>query len=217
MTRVLERLAASLDPSRAGLPWPIPKLYDRLTPVKVTGGDGDGRRAPGFRSTAPANTHSIALRDPRSKANGTSWIAADGRVHHEPARGLLHAPTVLSGWYAVVCEYLGEDEPEPGLSVTALGFGLCDRLDELARADWLLDMADEVRTLHGQLRAALASVTGERRPRAIGHCPVELPDGEPCGNPLFAPRFGDAIECRSCGACWPRETWVEHAVELAAG
>jgi hypothetical protein len=216
MTRVLERLAASLDPSRAGLPWPIPKLYDRLSPVKVTGGDGDGRRAPGFRSASPANTHAIALRDPRSKANGRAWTAADGRVHHEPARGLLHAPTVLAGWYAVVCEYLGEDEPEPGLSVTALGFGLCDRLDELARADWLPDMADEVRTLHGQLRTALASVTGEHRARPIGRCAVELGDGAPCGNPLWVPRHGDCVSCTQCGAYWPRQTWVDAAVAMTA-
>jgi hypothetical protein len=202
-----------LDPGFHGDPWPIPRLYASLSPFKVGSGDGDGRRPPGFRSTMPINSHQVSLADPRSKANGSVWIAGDGRVHHEPSHGLLHAPTVLGGWLATV---LVLDEPPRPWTVDALAGGLLAALEDAMAQDWIADMVDELRECHRQLRTALQGLTGEHRPMAIGRCAVEDVDGVRCDAALYAPRHGDAVACRRCGAYWPRETWMDAALEMVA-
>lgn len=223
--RCRDQLRNALDPDWRGDPWPIARLFAALSPEKITGGDGDGRRPPGFGSAVPINTHAVSLADHRSRPDGIVWRDGAGRIHHEPEVGLLHAGTVLGDWLAFALGELGEAVPLRPWTVARLSGELLARLDWCAGQDWIAYLSTDVRAVHAQLRSALSSVTGEHKPRSIGRCQVVVGQEEgadgvvidvPCGTRLYVPTYGSTVQCRGCGSCWTRDVWAECVPGLAS-
>ena len=192
-----DRIVSTLDE--------IVALYAVLPGVVPVAGNDGGRRGPGFGSRSPANDTIIALHDPR-----TTW------TEDTP----LHNPlNVVGGWARVLVEETGSDA-KVGTLTGAVGF-LNRRIDWVTRQPWVESMWVEVREVHSQLRA----ITGEGKRRHVGLCPNplnadRLADGEElryCQARLYAPLYGDAIECRKCGRVWPRAEWMRLGNLLDAG
>lgn len=220
--RCHDRLRDQLDPDHHGNlehadPASIPVLHALLTPHKDSAGDDSSRRAPGFASTVIINTHSVSMLDHRSKANGQPWTDRAGRWHWETDTPPLSTAAVLAGWARIVID----DRPLSGLpglwTVPTLARLLHTHLDWCCAQPWIPDMADELRTLHSQLRSATRAATGEYRPRPVGACHAPAPEdaARECGGPLWSPRVGSVISCGWCGARYEAWQWLDLADQLA--
>lgn len=212
--RCFDRLRDQLDPDHQGDlehadPASIPVLHALLTPHKDSPGDDGSRRAPGFASTVIINTHQVSMLDPRSKANGQPWTDRAGRWHWETDSPPLSTIAVLASWV----EVLEEERPLSRLTgrwtARRLASRLHTHLDWCCAQLWIVELAEELRLLHNQLRSATRTQTGEYRPRPVGDCPAVLSDGSICGMPLWSPRFGDTIYCNWCNTYWDRLRWLE--------
>lgn len=151
---------------------------------------------------APLNLAVTVLEDRRTRPRLV--VHDDGTVTSE---GPVSLAGTLSGWCDLVIEERRlSDEPHTVPQCLVI---LRQHLEWIAGRPWVGDMFAEVDELHRQL----GDVVGEPRPRPIGRCPVD-----DCGAPLWMP--GDdwsPLECRACGAEWPRERWGVLAAALAGG
>jgi hypothetical protein len=221
-----------------GRPDSIPGLYAMLSPLPGVGGGGQ-RRAPGFGSRSPANDHILAIRDKRSKShevardgveyvwdpdadNGPNeppgayidkrdvWYGSDGKAYREETNPVLSVPHLLGSWVQLIAE---QRDATPGNGdVAKLCSWLDKHLDWITRQDDVAEFADDLRTLHSQLRAI-----GQKRSR-IGECPNTIDTGDTskqCNAALYAPLYGDSIKCWApdCGRVWHRPDW-EHLGRL---
>jgi hypothetical protein len=126
------------------------------------------------------------------------------------------APAVLRQWVLYVWDERFDDaaldQPDYRARRAALptavepaAVWLARQMDWLTRREVVIDLFDELRSLHAQLR----SIGSRRRP--IGACPNMVDDGgstRRCGSMLYAPRTGDCIRCYACGQEWPRAAWL---------
>lgn len=189
----------------------VGKRYRALDPTPGRGGDGS-RGAPGFASRSPASEHVIAFTDPRSSQTAKTWRDRAGRLCCEDERPPVSVRGELDILAWDVAEALGHAGPDERADVADLLRWLDQKLDLVTRDAGLAEQV--ARTLRA-LQSALRPVTGEPRPKYIGHCPELLDeldgDGVPvvCDARLHAPLKGDAVVCKSCGATWPRERWLE--------
>lgn len=203
--------------------------YRRLNPTPQKGAAAGGRGAPGFGSRSPASDHIIAFRDPRSSQDARVWVDRAGRACREDERPPVSVRGELDILAWDVAERLGMDGPNVRADVADLLRFVDNRLDLVTRdEDLTLTVAATMRALQGALRP----VTGDPRPRYIGHCPnvVETHpdvgfrpayDIDPgvavlCGARLHAPLLGDTVACRACGARWLRSAWMELGAALQA-
>ena len=196
--------------------------YRRLNPTPQKGAAAGSRGAPGFGSRSPASDHIIAFQDPRSSQDARVWIDRAGRACREDERPPVSVRGELDILAWDVAEHLGMDGPNVRADVDDLLRFLDNRLDMVTRdAGLTVQVAGTVRAL----QAALRPVTGDPRPRYIGHCPHVIEtapdvgfrpafDVDPgvqvrCGARLSAPTSGaDTIGCRACGRRWLREEWL---------
>jgi hypothetical protein len=192
--------------------------YRRLDPSPGKGGDG-ARGAPGFASRSPASDHVIAFTDPRSSQTARVWVDRAGRACCEDERPPVSVRGELDILAWDVAEQLGHDGPDDRANVADLLAWLDRKLDVVTRdAGLAVQVAWTVRAL----QTALKPVTGEPRPKYIGHCPELLEDldagGVPvvCDTRLYAPPRGDAVVCRGCGTTWTRDDWEQLGKELQA-
>lgn len=203
--------------------------YRRLNPTPAAGSAAGGRGAPGFGSRSPASDHIIAFRDPRSSQDARVWVDRAGRACREDERPPVSVRGELDILAWDVAERLGQPGPSDRADVADLLRFLDNRLDAVTRdVDLTVQVAATVRAL----QAALRPVTGDPRPRYIGHCPnvVEtVPDvghrpaydedpGVPvrCGVRLYASLAGDEVNCRACGRKWPKPVLQELGEALQA-
>jgi hypothetical protein len=114
---------------------------------------------------------------------------------------------VLAEW---VAELAGEKHmtSPPPRSVLAMCRLLDHNLDHITRQPWVVEFAIEI----GWLRRQLVEVNQPRR--VIGKCPNIVDLGiatKTCGALLFAPLYGDWIECWSpdCRRTWARREWLK--------
>lgn len=217
----LERLRASMADVGA--------RYRRLSPTPQKGAAAGSRGAPGFGSRSPASDHVIAFRDPRSSQDARVWVDRAGRACREDERPPVSVRGELDILAWDVAERLGMDGPNVRADVDDLLRFLDGRLDLVTRdVELTVGAAATVRAL----QAALRPVSGDPRPKYVGHCPnvvdtvpdvgfrpayVEDP-GVPvrCGARLYAPLAGDVVRCGSCLAKWPRPAWMELGAALQA-
>lgn len=135
------------------------------------------------------------------------WIGADDREHAEQESPARSVPFTLAGMAGLVAE---ERDMTPPCTrfVGELVRWLDVQLDFIARQEWVVDFAEDLRALQKQLRP----VTGDP-PIRIGLCPNTIDEGEhsrECGAPLFAPTESaknDTIRCSACNRKWPRSEW----------
>ena len=204
--------------------------YQRLDPSPGRGGDGS-RGAPGFASRSPASDHVIAFTDPRSSQTARVWVDRAGRACCEDERPPVSVRGELDILAWDVAEQLGHDGPDDRADVAALLAWLDGKLDLVTRDAGLSEQV--ARTVRA-LQSVLKPLTGEPRPRYIGHCPAVVEvcpdlgfrpayDADPgvpvtCGARLYAPPRGDRVVCRHCNAKWPREAWeaLGRALQAAA-
>lgn len=146
--------------------------------ARPSGGQGFGRRAPGYASRPPVNLHNATLRDPRTA----------------PAElGDAHAPlNLLLSWAGWIRRARGQDQvgyQTDDLNVLVNeGAYLVSSMDWITRQAWVPRFAEQTKAVVSQLRSA----TGEPNPRPVGSC-------ERCGHPLFPPRGGElTIVCGGC-------------------
>lgn len=196
-----KRLNQVLSPwhrDRDGRPASIPGLYETLSAVPGWSPAAGDRPAVGFRfgPRSPANDTIIAMRDHRSRRN-----------HRRPAGDPHSVPGVLAEW---VAELAGEKHlaSAPPRSVLAMCHLLDRNLDHITRQGWVVEFAMEI----GWLRRQLVEVN---QPRVVvGKCPNTVDLGvvtKTCGALLFAPLYGDWIECWSpdCRRTWARREWLQ--------
>ena len=187
----------------------IAERYTRLDPTIHPAGEMIGRSSPGYGHRAPASEHVIAMTDPRSSATARVWRAADGRIHTESEHPPLSVWNVLDTLAWDIAEQRGYPDGHTQPDVPGLCQWLDTQLDSITRDESVIELADQLTTLLGQLRSA----TGQRRHR-IGACPNTLDTGtgsHECGAPLYAPAEtsrDDTIRCGACRRAWPRTEWV---------
>lgn len=203
--------------------------YGRLNPTPAAGATAGSRGAPGFASRSPASDHVIAFRDPRSSQDARVWLDRAGRACREDERPPVSVRGELDILAWDVAERLGMDGPNVRADVGDLLRFLDNRLDFVTRdVDLTVAVAATVRAL----QSALRPVSGDPRPRYIGHCPNVIEsvpdlgfrpayDEDPgvqvrCGARLHAPLLGDTVACRACGARWLRSAWMELGAALQA-
>ncbi|BBG01572.1 MULTISPECIES: hypothetical protein [Pseudonocardia] len=184
--------------------------YRMLDPTPQKGATGRG--APGFGSRSPASDHVIAFTDPRSSQTAKVWVDRAGRACREDERPpvSIRGELDILAWDAA--DRLGLAGPHHRADVHDLLRHLDQRLDLITRdPDLVVEVAFKLRAL----QAALRPVTGDPRPKFIGLCPELLPEPDEAGVPLvcsarlYAPIKDSSVNCRSCGAHWPRERWLE--------
>lgn len=155
-----------------------------------------------FESCSPADDHNIVMLDPRTKVNG--YHTPDGlyradRPDDDP-NPTLSAPGVLGSW----AQQLWEARTSPLLQTMFSGPAtIREAVSELilgttwiAAQDWVLDYAEELAQLNGQLRAAI----GDAPPTAVAVCSRKLA-GEPCGGDIIPwERTGDEARPGNGGA-----------------
>jgi hypothetical protein len=173
----------------------ISRRYLQLNPTPHTHTADGTPGTPGFASRSPASDHVIAMTDPRSSAEAHVWVAADGRIHHEPEHPPLSVYGVLNTWAWDVTERRGYTSALP-VTVHGLCVWLAQQLDWLTRQPDIVDFAGALHRLNGQLKP----VTGERR-IPIGRCTA-------CGTRLHAPLHGDTVHCHNCDTSWPYSEWI---------
>lgn len=186
----------------------IPVLYAALD--ATPGGNGHGRRAPGFGSRSPGSDHVISIRDRRSKSyevardgveyvwdpdvdNGIPWspgayvekrdvwFGSDGKAYREETSPARSIPHVLGSWVQLVSE---EREVKPGTGdVADLCVWLDRNLDWITRQDWVDEFHTDLQDLRGRLRTA----TGNGGQSPVGYC-IELLDTGECRAPIYMPR-----------------------------
>lgn len=167
--------------------------YARLS-ARPQGGQGFGRRAPGYHSRPPVNIHNAALRDPRT-------APAELGDPHAPLNLLI----TWASWMRGVRRQQRVAYPAntADLAVAFIeGEYLTRSMDWITRQHWVVTFDAQVRVVVSQLRSA----TGEPNPRPVGWCakPV-VREGKSytCGHPLFPPRGSELdIPCRGCGASY---------------
>lgn len=142
------------------------------------------------------------------------WFGSDGKAYREESDPARSVPHVLGSWTQLIAE---ERDIKPGTGdVGDLCVWLDRNLDWITRQDWVADLADDLRGLTRQLRAA----NGDGGSRPVGLCPNTIDEGvhtRACGANLFAPLRGDTIECQACGRKWLREEWLRLGDLLEAG
>lgn len=182
-----QRLADLLDPHQGGqvfakpgeprTPASIPVLYRLLDPQPGRTSDREGC-APGFRSSPPGRVDVMALRDPRS--------VADGDVDLWSVLGTLVGVALRLD----LRDIHGQPLPIPR-SVEGCSGWLHLRLDALCAAGWVDDAWHDLRAVHRQLRA----VAGDPAPRPVGRCWKRVDDDGQlddagkweCGGLLYLP------------------------------
>lgn len=167
----------------------VVERYVQLSAVPG-GGQGQGRRAPGYGSKPPVNMTVAALRDPRTR----------------PVElGEAHSPVNLFvSWGRWLREARGQNELQYGEVGDDINVLMIERVYLLAALDWITRQ-DWVTTFAGQLRVVvrqLRSATGDPNPRPCGWCTASYPDGTPCGHPLFPPSEGKDIRCGACSSTY---------------
>jgi hypothetical protein len=170
----------------------ILQRYARLT-ARPQGGQGTGRRAPGYGSRPPLDLHRAALRDPR-----TAPLEL----------GDAHSPLNLFISWTTWMRVVRLQDPVGYSSLDALAIldfewrYLTNAMDWITRQPWVPRFDEQVRAVVSQLRTA----TGEPNPRPVGTCNATLGgEGIPveCGFPIFPPRPGTLnIVCGGCGALY---------------
>lgn len=158
--------------------------YARLT-ARPQGGQGFGRRAPGYGSRPPLNIHAATLRDPRT-------APVDLGDPHSP----LNLFISWANWIRTARGQLRLTAyPLDDLMALDIEWRyLTNAMDWITRQPWVPRFDGQVRAVVSQLRTA----TGEPNPRPVGTCSVEG-----CGHPLFPPRAGTLdIVCGGCGALY---------------
>lgn len=132
------------------------------------------------------------------------WYGSDGKGYQEEETPARSVPRVLEAWVQLVAE---EREVKPGAGTVADLCTWLDRhLDWLGRQEFVVDLADDLRRLHRQIKTA----SGAPR-RSIGSCPNTIDEGDhtrTCGASLSAPLYGDTIECWACDRAWTRTEWL---------
>lgn len=179
--------------------------YQQLDAAPGNHTDHGARSSPGYNSRPPASLHVIAMTDPRSGDGARVWLAADGRVHHEPEHPPLSVRNVLETIAVDIAEQ--RDITPPNLTVPALTQFIDRHLDWVTRRELVVDIATHIRHLAAQLRP----VTGEPGRHLIGLCPNTVDDGDhtrECSARLHAPPHGDTIACPTCGRRWERSEWM---------
>lgn len=196
----------------------VGKRYRQLDPTPGRGGDG-ARGAPGFASRSPASEHVIAFTDPRSSQTAKTWRDRAGRLCCEDERPPVSVRGELDILAWDVAEALGLAGPAERADVDDLLRHLDARLDLVTRDAGL---AEQVARTARALQSALRPVTGDPRPKYIGHCAVILDEldeeGIPvvCGTRLYAPLRGDEVRCRGCSTRWSRDEWEKLGEALQA-
>jgi hypothetical protein len=183
---------------RDGRPASIPGLYAILSAVPglhPVAGDS-GLRTPAFGPRSPANDTVIAMTDHRSTRN-----------HRWPAGDPHSVPGVLAEWVAQLAVSKNLTGPPPR-SVLAMCQVLDRNLGYITRQAWVVEFAIEL----GWLRRQLVEVNQPRK--VIGRCPNTIDEGlttRRCGAMLFAPVYGDHIECWApdCRREWARREWFK--------
>lgn len=197
----------------------VEKRYRLLDPTPGASGEAGGRGAPGFHSRSPASEHVITFTDPRSSQTAKVWLDRAGRVCCEDERPPVSVRGELDILAWDVAEQLEHAGPDERADVGDLLRWLDARLDQVTRDAGLTEQV--MRTVRA-LQSALKPVTGEPRPKYIGHCAVvldELDDeGIPvvCGTRLYAPPRGEIVFCRGCETRWTRDDWEKLGEALLA-
>lgn len=109
------------------------------------------------------------------------WYGSDGKAYREESSPVRSVPHVLGSWTQLIAE---ERDIKPGTGdVGDLCVWLDRNLDWITRQDWVADLADDLRGLTRQLRAA----NGDGGDQPVGHC-IELLDTGECRAPIYMPR-----------------------------
>jgi len=214
------RTWARADPSFATCSSCYTRLRDQLAEVDErfllldprpgASNEQGSRGAPGFVSRPPLNLGVVAMRDPRSSRDAYTWLAADGRVHHEELRPPLSVQSVLSTVAWSVAEFRGMAGPADDAGVHDLVRWLDNRITDITRhGELVTELSAALRELLGQLRPR----TGDSR-KKVGTCPVTIDEGgstRECGTALYAPLASsgsDVIRCPACGEKWEQDEWL---------
>lgn len=194
----------------------ISARYRLLNATPGSSGDYGTRGAPGFGSRSPASDHIIAMRDPRTGRDATTWRGSDGRFHQEPENPVLSVFTELDLIARHIAEARSIDHGPEHPTVDATARFIDNHLDWLTRQDDIADHAGVIAELAAQLRPA----TGEPGRRHIGHCPNTVTDPDSttreCRARLYAPLSGDTIQCGACEREWRRPEWLRLGLMLDA-
>lgn len=162
----------------------IVQRYARLT-ARPQGGQGLGRRAPGYGSKPPLNIHAATLRDPRT-------APIDLGDPHSP----LNLFISWANWIRQARSQLRlTTYPLDDLMALDVEWRyLTNAMDWITRQPWVPRFDGQVRAVVSQLRSA----TGEPNPRPVATC-----GAEGCNHALFPPRAGTLdIICGGCGALY---------------
>jgi hypothetical protein len=150
--------------------------------------DATGRPPKGFASSPPTSLHVISLRDPRT-------------VALEP--GDPHSAFNMLWWWATrVREQRGVQPSSGPVTIDTETATLRFHWDWILRQAWVTDLAQDMRDVLHQLRHAVPG--SDPAPKPVGYCthPLDTTDdeGNPqvCGRPLYLPKAGKTITCRSC-------------------
>ncbi|RJQ68093.1 hypothetical protein D5S17_32850 [Pseudonocardiaceae bacterium YIM PH 21723] len=142
----------------------------------------DGTRAPGYRSTSPANDDAIVLCDPRSTTgpDGIPWppvmvLALANRIRAEIGQDVEPRPALASD-----CAYL---------------IGWLDRY--LLRQQWVAEVWQQVRRAYRTMRY-LALLPDEDKP--AGPC-MGTVRGVPCDGQVFVEYRDNVPKAYRCGTC----------------
>lgn len=168
----------------------LPALYAAIMDPEVllyretTG----ARAAKGFRSAPPANVHLMSLRDVRTK-----WI--------QP--GDPHSALNVAWWYATQVRDQRDLRTPTGQPTVESETGtLLFHWDWLMRQPWVVDLAQDMREVTGQLRRAIPG--SDPAPKRVGTCTQPLDTTDPagkrhlCGQALYLPKTGATITCSTC-------------------
>jgi hypothetical protein len=211
------------DPERPTDPRTLPSvaaLYGWLDAGPVRRDQGSPVTSGVFGSRPPCRLEIIALRDTRSRSNGT------GPDDHEAAPPLAVIPTL---WALVArvdrTDLDGHLEQRPDKTVPAMCGWLYMRREWLAHQPWIDQLYTGLRQLHNQLRGAW----GDPAMKPLGPC-IQLVDDHgrlndngpwSCGWPLFMPEQPPkamdetvdlpTIRCASCDWTYPGSDLVRLA------
>lgn len=154
-----------------------------LDPAPGKGGDSSGRHSPGFGSRSPARDDVISALDYRTVTH--DHRGPDDEADSVPSiLGTLH---YLARWIAEEADDL---RPSHAPTIAREAAYLRARIDWTTGQQWVDELADELRRLHGHCRR----LAGDPPPKPVAPCPD-------CDGPLW-PR-GDnetvAVRCGDCG------------------
>jgi len=139
--------------------------------------------------------------DPDTQRQGQLLVGWLDFAARQPWAGRLDTP--LDKLRAEVAEQLGLT----ARTVAGEAAFLIEWLDFITRQYWVSDLADEVRSLLGAVRAATGTAESSI---PVGTCPAENEtNGRPCGARLRVRMGAEWIACPRCRTRWPRVQWDE--------